>query len=118
MPSLLVAVEQTLRILMVFIWGKNPNLSNISIMERPFSNLNDSDYESDPSLKIIDCDSYSASNITDENIQYDYDDEIIFQPLAQECTLSQRTILSTSNILGNTTRSAEFNQVMTDNLWS
>jgi hypothetical protein len=116
--SLQATVEQTLRVPTAFVRGKNPNQTNISITNRPLGDLSDSDYESDPSPEIIDCDSYSASDTTDDDIRYDSDGEDIFQPPAQGRPLSQQTIPGAGRILGDVAGYAELNQAMMDDPWS
>ena len=80
--SLQATVEQTLRMPTAFVHGESPNQTNISITNRPLGDLSDSDYESDPSLEIIDCDSYSACDMTDDDIRYYSDRKAIFKPPA------------------------------------
>src|SRR5437868_13613817 len=116
--SLQAIVEQTLRVPTAFVRGENPNQTNISITNRPLGDLSDSDYESDPSPEIIDCNSYSASDTTDDDIRYDSDGEDIFQPPAQGCPLSQQTIPGAGRILGDVAGYAELNQAMMDDPWS
>ena len=116
--SLQATIEQTLRVPTAFVRGENPNQTNISITNRPLGDLSDSDYESDPSPEIIDCNSYSASDTTDDDIRYDSDGVDIFQLPAQGRLLSQQTIAGTGRILDDIAGYAELNQDMMDDPWS
>src|SRR5437588_915804 len=99
--SLQATVEQTLHVPTAFVRSEKPNQTHISITNRPLGDLSDFNYESDPSPQIIDCDSYSASDTTDDDIRYDWDREDISQPPAQGRPLSQQTIPGTGSILGD-----------------
>ena len=102
----------------VFVPCENANQATIITSTHQFEDESDSDYESDPGLEAIDCD--SAGDEMDNDTQHDSDaeDSDTFQPPDMASPSSQQTIPGTGRAIGDVSGYAELNKAMKDDLWS